>query len=231
MNLEKLKKLLESGAITQEEFDEMAKMYQPETDEKDEEGEDTEEDGEEDDHEEEEQLDRNAQIAKEVQRQVDRIANKLGNENKRLKDQLNDERRKHLSAAELKKLEIEEKEKELLEKEQELLTKSNRMYAVKALKKAKLDDGSEETLELLDLVSGDSEDAIDSKVAALQKYVQSLVGKKVDDIFKKNGRTPGKGTEGGGVKNPYKTGNLTEQMKLEMEDPELAAKLKASAGA
>lgn len=191
MNLEKLKKLLESGAITQEEFDEMAKMRQSEADEKDEEGEDAEED---EDHEEEEQLDRNAQIAKEVQRQVDRIANKLGNENKRLKDQLNDERRKHLSAAELKKLEIEEKERELLEKEQELLTKSNRMYAIKALKKAKLDDGSEETLELLDLVSGDSEDAIDSKVAALQKYVQSLVGKKVDDIFKQNGRTPGKGT-------------------------------------
>lgn len=85
--------------------------------------------------------DLDARIAKAVQTAVDRATNKLGNENKKLKDQLNAERKKNLSADELKKVELQEKEDAITQKENELKEKENRMYAIKALKKAELDDG------------------------------------------------------------------------------------------
>lgn len=223
MDLERLKQLLTSGAITQEEYDEMAEgLEEAETKE-------TETESSQEEEPETEEPDMDSLIAEKVRRELDKVTNKLGNENKRLREQLKEEQKKNLSVEEVRKLEMEEKEKELLEKEKALKTESNRIYAVKALKKAKLDDGSEETLDLLELVMGEDEECINAKVKALEKFVNALVGKKVDGIFKQNGRTPGKGAEGNTAKNPYKTGNLTEQMRLEHENPELANRLKASA--
>lgn len=232
MKLSKLKKLLEAGTVTQEEYDEMSKTAEDDTKDassKDDPGandldDDSGKDNPDDDLE--------AKIAKAVQAAVDRATNKLGNENKRLKDQLEAERKKNLSADELKQVELQEKEQELAQKEQEIREKENRMYAIKALKKAELDDGSEETLDLVEFVLGEDETAIDLKVKALQKFAQRVAKNTTDGIYKANGRTPGKGSSGSGQDNPWskESWNLTRQMELEINNPELAKTLKASAG-
>lgn len=227
MSLEKLKQLLASGTITQEEFDELAKNFQGE--ESEEETTDTEKQEGTEEEATEDKPDVDTLISQAVQRAVDKVANKLGNENKKLKEQLKEEQKKHLSAEEIKKMELEEKEREILEKEQALRTESNRMYALKALKKAALDDGSEDTFDLLDLVLGEDEEQIAVKVKALEKYKRKIEANKMESIYKQNGRTPSKGKEGNAFANPYKTGNFTEQTKLELENPDLARQLKARA--
>lgn len=228
MKLSKLKKLLEAGTITQEEYDEMAKSAEDDTA-----GDPPEDKPTDDPPEDDPEGDGlEAKISKAVQAAVDRATNKLGNENKKLKAQLETERKKNLSADELKQVELQEKEQELAQKEQEIREKENRMYAIKALKKAELDDGSEETLDLVEFVLSEDETSIDLKVKALQKFAQRVAKNTTDGIYKANGRTPGKGNAGGGTDNPWgkESWNLTKQMELEISNPELAKTLKASAG-
>lgn len=227
MKLSKLRKLLESGSITQEEYDGMAKTAEDDGGEEQAEGEaggadgaDPEADG----------TDKN--LEKLVQAAVDRVTNRIGNENRKLKGQLDAERKKNLSADELRQVELQEKEQELARQQAEIQTEKNRMYAVKALKKAELDDGSEDAMDLIEFVLGDDETAIDLKVKALQKFAQRVAKSTTDGIYKANGRTPGKGNAGGGSDNPWgkDSWNLTKQMELELNNPELAKALRSSAG-
>lgn len=228
MKLSKLKELLKSGAVTQEEYDEMAKTSEDDT--KADPPEDAPEDDPPEDNPPGEDLE--AKIAKAVQAAVDRATNRIGNENKLLKDKLEKTRKEKLTAEELKQVELQEKEQELSQKEREIQEKENRMYAIKALKKAELDDGSEETLDLVEFVLGEDETAIDIKVKALQKFAQRVAKNTTDGIYKANGRIPGKGNAGGGKDNPWsrESWNLTKQMELELNSPELAKTMKASAG-
>lgn len=226
MKLKKLKELLEKGSITQEEYDEMAKNAEPDDPPADPPKNDPPKDdppaGD----------DADKKIEKMIQAAIDRATNKLGNENKTLKEKLDAERKKNLSAEELKQVELQEKETELAKKEQEIKDKENRMYAIKALKKAELDDGSEETLDLVDFVLGEDETAINLKVKALQKFAQRVAKNTTDGIYRANGREPGKGNAGGTKDNPWSkdSWNLTKQMELEISNPELAKTLKASMG-
>lgn len=228
MKLFKLKELLKAGSITQEEYDEMAKTAEP--DEQPPEPDGGKAPDEPDKWEPEDDLE--LKIAKAVQAAVDRATNRLGNENKLLKDKLEKTRKEKLSAEELKAVELQEKENELAQKEQEIREKENRMYAIKALKKAELDDGSEDILELVEFVQGEDETAIDLKVKALQKFAQRIAKSTTDGIYKANGRTPGKGNASGGQDNPWsrENWNLTKQMELEINNPELAKTMRASAG-
>ena len=231
MKLSKLKELLKSGAITQEEYDEMAKTAEqddPATDPvKDDPVNDPDLADPDSDPE-----DIDAKIAAAVKKAVDRATNKLGNENKLLKDKLEKTRKEKMSAEELRTVELQEKEAELAQKEQEIKEKENRMYAIKALKKAELDDGSEETMDLVEFVLGEDETAIDLKVKALQKFAERIAKNTTDGIYRANGRTPGKGNTGGGPDNPWSkdSWNLTKQMEIELNNPELAKTMKASAG-
>lgn len=227
MKLSRLQELLKTGSISQEDYDEMAKTAEqdappanPPTDNPPKEDPSTDPE------------DPDKKLEKLVQAAVDRATNKIGNENKKLKLQLEAERKKNLSADELKQVELQEKEAELAQKEQEIKEKESRMYAIKALKKAELDDGSEETLDLVEFVLGEDETAIDVKVKALQKFAQRVAKNTTDGIYKANGRTPGKGNAGGGSDNPWskESWNLTKQMELEISNPELAKTLKAGAG-
>lgn len=227
MKLSKLQELLKTGTISQEDYDEMAKTAEqdtppanPPTDNPPKEDPSTDPE------------DPDKKLEKLVQAAVDRATNKIGNENKKLKEQLEAERKKNLSADELKQVELQEKETELAQKEQEIREKESRMYAIKALKKAELDDGSEETLDLVEFVLGEDETTIDLKVKALQKFAQRVAKNTTDGIYKANGRTPGKGNAGGGSDNPWskESWNLTKQMELEISNPELAKTLKAGAG-
>lgn len=228
MKVTKLKELLKSGTITQEEYDEMVKTAEDDT--KADPSEDTSEDKQPEDDPSEDDLE--TKIAKAVQSAVDRATNKLGNENKLLKDKLEKTRKEKMTAEELRQVELQEKEDELARQQAEIQMEKNRMHAIKALKKAGLDDGSEETLDLVEFVLGKDEPAIDLKVKALQKFAQRVAKNTTDGIYKANGRTPGKGNAGGGKDNPWikESWNLTKQMELELNDPELAKTMKASAG-
>lgn len=129
-----------------------------------------------------------------IQKAVDRATNKLGNENKKLRSEIDELKKANLSDAELRQLEMQEKEKEIAEREQRLLEKENRLLAIKAIKEVGLDDGSELSLSLVDFVMGEDEATIKERVKTFDSLVKRMVQAEVDKVFKANGRTPGKGT-------------------------------------
>lgn len=228
MTLEKLKELLKAGTITQEEYDDLAKAAKPSAPT----GEPTKKEEPPRDPNPADPEDLEAKISKAVQTAVDQATNRLGNENKLLKEKLESERKKTLSAEELKQIELQEKEAELEKQQREIQREKSRMYAVKALKKAELDDGSEDALELVEFVLAEDEASIELRVKALQKFAQRIAKNTTDGIYRTNGRDPGKGNAGGAKDNPWRqeTWNLTKQMELEINNPELAKTLKAGAG-
>ena len=149
-----------------------------------------------------------------------------------LKRQLDQERRANKTDAELKQIEIDEREKTIAEKEKAILEKENRLYAVKAIKEAGLDDGGDISLSLVDFVMGEDETEINGKVKAFKELFDKAVSAEVDKRFKEKGYTPKKGNNLNGGANPWKkeTFNLTEQIRIQNTDPERAASLKAAAG-
>lgn len=227
MTLEKLKKLLTDGTITQEEFDELAKNVKdepaPEDDPKPkpDDSEQPKNDGVDYD-----KLDKiiQARVDKEMAAERKKTA-----EYKKKLDRLQQEK---LTDEELKKIELENKENEIAEREKAIADKENRLFAVKAIKEAGLDDGSDTALSLVDFVMGTDETEITSKVKAFKELFDKTVTAEVNKRFKEAGYTPKKGeTLNNGV-NPYtkEQFNLTEQMKLESTNPELAAQLRTAAG-
>lgn len=216
MTLEELKKQLEEGKLTQEQFDEMVRILGLELNPDP----DPEPQPEQDD------------IDKLIEKAVDRATNKLGNENKALREKLEKLKKTKLSAEEIAEEERREKETALAEREAAVKAAENRMFALKQIKKVGLDSGDETAIQIVDLVMGEDEDAISENVSALKKLVDSLVAVEVDKAFKSTGRVPGKGKSGGTQNNPFSkdTYNLTEQMRLLQENPELAEQLKMEAG-
>lgn len=216
MTLEELKKQLEEGKLTQEQFDEMVRILGLELNPDP----DPEPQPEQDD------------IDKLIEKAVDRATNKLGNENKALREKLEKLKKTKLSAEEIAEEERQEKETALAEREAAVKAAENRMFALKQIKKIGLDSGDETAIQIVDLVMGEDEDAISENVSALKKLVDSLVAVEVDKAFKSTGRVPGKGKSGGTQNNPFSkdTYNLTEQMRLLQENPELAEQLKMEAG-
>lgn len=216
MTLEELKKQLEEGKLTQEQFDEMVRILGLELNPDP----DPEPQPEQDD------------IDKLIEKAVDRATNKLGNENKALREKLEKLKKTKLSAEEIAEEERREKETALAEREAVVKAAENRMFALKQIKKIGLDSGDETAIQIVDLVMGEDEDAISENVSALKKLVDSLVAVEVDKAFKSTGRVPGKGKSGGTQNNPFSkdTYNLTEQMRLLQENPELAEQLKMEAG-
>lgn len=225
MDLETLKQLLKNGVITQEQFDELS-LGQSTLEDEDKEAE--EETETEDKAKDKKELD----IETMIQKAIDRATNKLGNDNKRLKEELEKERKKNLTVEELKELEIKEKESEVAERERIIKEKESRLYAITALKKAGLDNGNKDSLELIDIVLGEDESAIESNVKALQKFEQTIRKKVTDEIYKTNGRNPDKGGTSASEDNPYKkeTFNFTKQMELEASNPDEAKRLMQIAG-
>lgn len=226
MTLEKLKKLLESGAISQEEYDEMAKSVkepEPTTDPEPAPANEPEPQKEPVDYDKLERI---------IQARVDKLMASERKEKAELKQQLEKERKANLTEAELKQMEIEEKEKALEEREKALTERQNREYAQRALREAGLDDGSETAFALVDFVMGADETEIDEKVKSFKELFNKAVTAEVNKRFKENGRTPQKGTNLNGGKNPWtkEQWNITEQMAVEIQNPELAAQLKAAAG-
>lgn len=221
MTLEQLKQQLEEGKITQEQFDTISQALNlNEPNPTPEPNSDPTPDPIPED------------IETIISRAVDRATNKIGNDNKKLREQLEKLKRKKLTDDELAEIERKEQEDALAERESAVKKAENRLFALSQIKKIGLDSGDETAISVVDLVLGDDEDEICSNVATLKKLVDTLVANEVDKAFKSSSRTPQKGKSGGGQNNPFAkdTYNLTEQMKIMQENPELAAQLKSEAG-
>ena len=130
-----------------------------------------------------------------IQRAVDRATNKLGNENKKLRGELEAARKASMTSEELRKAEIDDREKELENRARALTEKENRLIAIKEIKAAGLDDGSDASLAIVDFVMADDEEGIKERVKSFNSLVERIVKAKVDGIFKQNGRTPGVGSD------------------------------------
>lgn len=221
MNLEKLKEMLANGTITQEEFDSMKDALEMKDKTKEPDTKDAKKDDE----------PKNDDMELLIQKAVDRATNKLGNQKKELEKELERIKKEKMTDDERKEYEMQEKERELQEKEREIALRENKLYAISAVKKAGLDDGSETSLDLVEFVIDTDTARIDSKVKAFSNLVKKLVKAEVDRTFKARGGEPDKGGEDVVTDNPYAsaTFNLTKQMQLETSNPELAAKYKALA--
>lgn len=218
MTIDELKALLDAGKITREQFLAMAKAIDPEYTEEPTPDPEPEPDPEPD-------------LEKLIQRAVDRATNKLGNDNKKLRQQLEALKKSKLTEAEQAELDRQDREEALAERERALQDKENRLYAIKAIKAAGLDDGSDMALELVDFVMGGTEEDINTKIKAFGGLVKKFVKAEVDKTFKQHGRNPEQGS-GTGEQNPWAkdTYNITQQMTLELTNPELAKQLKTAAG-
>lgn len=227
MTLEKLKELLASGAITQEEFDEMSKNIKPTEPNKDPEPTKDPEPKEPTS----EPIDME-KLDKIIQSRVDKQMAIERKKSADLEQKLKRLQQAKLTDDELKQIEIDEKEKAIAEREKAITDKENRLYAVKAIKEAGLDDGSDTSLSLVDFVMGEDEAEIKTKVKAFKELFDKAVSAEVQKRFKESGYTPKQTSNLNGGKNPYMKDqfNLTEQMTLETTNPELAAQLKAAAG-
>ena len=217
MTIDELKKMLEDGKITKEQFKAMALAIDP----------DYKEDPDPEDKDKKKEPD----IEKMIQQAVDRATNRLGNDNKKLREELEAIKKEKLTAEERAELEKKQEREQFEQERAEFLVEKNKMYAIKAIKAAGLDDGSDASLELVDFVLGADEKAIDARVKAFGALVKKFVAAEVDKTFKDSGRNPGKGSSGGKEDNPYmkETYNLTKQMELEATDPEKAKRLQAAA--
>lgn len=229
MTKEKLEELLNSGAITQEEFDEMVQSIK-DPDPTTEPTKDSTKDPEPED----------ITKTKEFQREIDKhmSAERKKNvdsqkKNAELQRKIERLEKKILTDEELQRESFEQQQQELEEQRKELKYEKNKMYAVKSMQKAEI-NGSEEAMLLMEklvMVCEDEAD-IDDVISSLKAWKDKEVKAEVDKRFKEGGSTPKKGDNLGGGVNPYKkeTFNLTEQIRLEQNNPELAARYKAEAG-
>ena len=129
-------------------------------------------------------------IAKLVQSQVDRAMAEERKKNAALQKKLDRITNEKMTDEQLKNAEMEDKVKELADKEKELADRENRLFAIKAIKDAGLDDGSNDVLDLVDFVMCDNEDDTKSRVSAFKTMIDKMVAAQVDKTFKANGRTP-----------------------------------------
>lgn len=132
-----------------------------------------------------------------IQRAVDRATNKMGNELKKLRAENDTLKKLKLSDDERQELELQERDKALAEREKALAEKENRLFAIKAVKEAGLDDGSDTSLGIVDFVtaSAKDEEEIQQRVKTFSALFHAAVQKKVDAVFKAGGRTPGVGAD------------------------------------
>lgn len=227
MSIEKLKELLESGAITQEEFDEMAAKLEgekdPEPTKDPEPSKDPEPTTEPED----------ITKTRRFQAELDKKMAKERKEKAELQRKVERLEKKMLTDEEQKQYELERQQQEIEEQRREINLEKNKMYAVKSMQKAGIKDSEEATAIMEKLVvSCEDESEIDDIISLLKAWKDKDVAAEVEKRFNQGGYTPKKSDILNGGINPWKEGqkNITQQMNIEATDPERAAKLKAAAG-
>ena len=133
-----------------------------------------------------------------LQVRLDKAMAEERKKNANLVKELEKMKRDKMTADELKKYDDEKRANDLAEREKTIAEKENRYYAITALKKAGLDDGSEIVLDLAELVMGNDTDTTDARIETLNKLVTKMVDSKVNERFKSYGRIPGGPNNQGG---------------------------------
>lgn len=139
---------------------------------------------------EESEINSNEQLEKLIKLRVSKETREQAEKINELQKKLEKITKQNLSNEEIKQIEIAEKEKILMDKENALLEKENRLYAIKAIKSAGLDDGTDTALLLVDFVMDKDTNKIDENVKNFNNLVTKLVASHVEKTFKANGRTP-----------------------------------------
>lgn len=231
MSIEKLQKLLDEGLITQAEFDEMAKNIKDPDPAADPVPADPDPTNDPDPEPKKDPDD----ITKSRRFQAE-LDKKMASERKKsaeLQRKIERLEKKILNEEDLKQEEFEKQQQEIEEQRREIKFEKNKMYAVKSMQKAEIGN-SEEAMSLMEklVMVCEDEAEIDDMIELLKAWKDKDVKAEVDKRFKENGYTPKKGADINNVVNPFKpeTFNLTEQIRLKNENPELAAKLMAAAG-
>ncbi len=179
MNLEELKKQLEEGKLTQEEYDqkvtELEKKEPVITDEL------------------------KAFIEKQIQSATDKVrteyVKKLTDAEKKI-ETLEEDKKKGLSAKELAEYEAQKTKEEFEKERTQFLADKNKFEATKLLTKYNLID---EELKFLDFVTADTVEAMELRCKQLNDVINANVEKQVNERFKTNGRDIG-GSGGAGAK-------------------------------
>lgn len=164
-----------------------------------------------------------------IQAKIDKYMADEKKKNAALSKELETLKREKLTDEEIKQDNDARRDKELAERERNVLLAENKLYAIEVLKETGLDDGSKSAMDLINIVLDEDRDVIKSNIKALDTVVKARVKAEVEKVFKNNSRTPEKAGNSQYTTNPYakETFNLTQQMKLEVENPELAKKLQA----
>lgn len=138
-----------------------------------------------------------SRIDKLIQDAVKRETKKMSDENRKLTKTLEKLQKEKMSEDEIKQLEMDNKIAEIEEREKRIQEQENKLHAIKAIKSAGLDDGSENSLELIDFVMSGTKEEIDSRVKTFGVLVNKFVKAEVDKKFKENGRIPGRSNSDG----------------------------------
>lgn len=138
--------------------------------------------------------DQKAMTAEELDRLVQAKADKLnavsGKKIAELQKELESLKKAHLTEDELKAEELKTKEDELLQREQQLKNEQSKIFALKELKSAGLDDGSDASLSIVEFVMADTDEEIKAKVKTFGTLINKLVSAEVEKKFRENGRNP-----------------------------------------
>lgn len=163
-----------------------------------------------------------ADIEKMIQSKIDKALAEERKKSAALQKENDKLKKEKMTADEQKAYELAEKEKEIAEMMRVATEKENRFTAIKAINEAGFEDVGGNTLELIDFVMADNEEAIKNKVKTFKELVDKFVAAEVDKTFKKNGRNPN------GSNNPAPEGNNNDNSVAKKLGEAAAAKAKQS---
>lgn len=138
------------------------------------------------------------EVKKHIQSEIDKGLAEERKKNANLQKENEKLKKEQMTAEELKKYEAEKREKELTERDNALTERENKLFAIEAIKEIGLDDGSKQSLDLVDFVMAKDTDTITKRVKAFKDLVDRFVTAKVNETFKANGRVPNGGNNNNG---------------------------------
>lgn len=163
-----------------------------------------------------------ADVEKLIQSKIDKALAEERKKSAALQKENDKLKKEKMTADEQKAYELAEKEKEIAEMMRVATEKENRFTAIKAINEAGFEDVGGNTLELIDFVMADNEEAIKNKVKTFKELVDKFVAAEVDKTFKKNGRNPN------GSNNPAPEGNNNDNSVAKKLGEAAAAKAQQS---
>lgn len=132
-----------------------------------------------------------------IQSRVDKSTAELGKKIATLQKENETLKKQNMTVEQIREQEAKDRDKELADRDKALTERENRLISIEKIKEIGLDDGSQLSLELVDFVMAENEEAITARAKAFKSLVDRIVAAKVDETFKANGRVPNGGGKNG----------------------------------